>query len=70
MIKRLFFKFGPFGTQDPLVLEPSAMTVFVGPNNSGKSLILRELQQYAEQGRTSARHIVDGLEIVILTCPQ
>jgi ABC-type polar amino acid transport system ATPase subunit len=65
MIKRLFLRFGPFGEQTPLVLEPSAMTVFVGPNNSGKSLILRELQHYAEQGRSQARCIVEGIEISI-----
>lgn len=67
MIRRLFFKFGPFRMAEPLVLKPSAMTVFVGPNNSGKSLVLRELQQYAEQGRTATRHIVDGVEIDIPT---
>ena len=63
MIKRLFLKFGPFGSAIPLELKPSAMTVFVGPNNSGKSLVLREVLQLAELGRTAGRHIVEGFEI-------
>lgn len=42
------------------------MTVFVGPNNSGKSLVLRELQQYSEHGRLATQHIVNGIEIGIL----
>jgi hypothetical protein len=67
MVKRLFFRFGPFGAGAPLALQPSAMTVFVGPNNSGKSLVLRELQQYAEQGRTTGRHIVEGMEVILFS---
>ncbi len=65
MIKRVFLKFGPFGAGVPLAFEPSAMTVFVGPNNSGKSLVLRELQQYAEQGPQQTRLIVEGIELIL-----
>ncbi|WP_216920269.1 ATP-binding protein [Synechococcus sp. CCAP 1479/9] len=39
------------------------MTVFVGPNNSGKSLVLREIQQYAEHGKPARSKIVEHLEI-------
>jgi hypothetical protein len=67
MIKRVFLKSGPFGAGTSLVFEPTAMTVFVGPNNSGKSLVLRELQNYAEQGRTAIRHIVEGIELVLFS---
>lgn len=30
------------------MFEPGAVTVFVGPNNSGKSLLLREIENFAE----------------------
>jgi hypothetical protein len=38
------------------------MTVFVGPNNSGKSLALRELENFIESGGELRGLIVDGLE--------
>lgn len=44
MISRVRLKFGPRQGGAPLGFDPGAMTVFVGPNNSGKSLILRELE--------------------------
>ncbi len=38
------------------------MTVFVGPNNSGKSLALRELESFIESGGETVAFIVDDLE--------
>ena len=35
---------GPKGSQAPLEFAPASVNVFVGPNHSGKSLLLRELQ--------------------------
>lgn len=43
VIKSISFKFGGSPGAKPLSFEPPAVTVFVGPNNSGKSLVLREL---------------------------
>lgn len=64
MIKSLRLKFGPDGLDgEPLVVKAGAMTVFVGPNNSGKSLLLREIQLFAEQGPRAGRMILDGLEV-------
>lgn len=67
MLSKVHLKFGPQGTEGlPLAFEPAAMTVFVGPNNSGKSLVLRELHQYSESGPTSAtRKIIDALEVAL-----
>jgi ABC-type branched-subunit amino acid transport system ATPase component len=51
-------------------LELNSLTVFVGPNNSGKSLALSEIHGYARlhaQGRTPKRKIVVGLTITPLT---
>lgn len=63
MIKRLFLKFGPFGSSDRLIVQPEAMNVFVGPNNSGKSLVLRELKRFADQGPGVVYSIVESIEI-------
>jgi energy-coupling factor transporter ATP-binding protein EcfA2 len=44
MLKSIRFKFGPTPDATPIEIAPGPMTVIVGPNNSGKSLTLRELQ--------------------------
>ena len=46
MLSRLFLKFGrvPGAAAETLQLTP--ITVFVGPNNSGKSLVLNEIHQF------------------------
>ena len=43
-IDKVSLRFGSSPNSDPLTFKPGALTVFVGPNNSGKSLILRELE--------------------------
>lgn len=63
MITELRLKQGSSSGQPPLTvkLEPS-ITIFVGPNNSGKSLALRELFQYCQSGEVNtAASIVDRL---------
>jgi energy-coupling factor transporter ATP-binding protein EcfA2 len=44
VIKSISLRFGPTPTAAPVTLAPGHMTVFVGPNNSGKTLVLREIQ--------------------------
>jgi hypothetical protein len=46
MLRRIALKFGPTPTALPLEFDPLNVTVFVGPNNSGKSLVLREVDSY------------------------
>lgn len=50
MIKSITFKFGPTADTDPATFRPGPMTVIVGPNNSGKSLTLRELRKSLQNG--------------------
>lgn len=50
MIKRIRLKFGPTPDQPPVEFKPGPMTVIVGPNNSGKSLTLKELHRSLEHG--------------------
>lgn len=45
-IERIVLKFGSSESSVPLSFAPGSLTVLVGPNNSGKSLFLRELKSY------------------------
>ena len=50
MITEIAFKFGPRGVASTFTFDPGVTTVFVGPNNSGKSLILREIEEFCRSG--------------------
>jgi hypothetical protein len=50
LIKDIELKFGPSGPGSRLAFPPATMTVVVGPNSSGKSLILREIFQHCSNG--------------------
>lgn len=50
MIKQISFKFGPSPGTTPTNFRPGPITVVVGPNNSGKSLSLRELSKSLTHG--------------------
>ena len=63
MLKSLALRFGPSGSVLPLEFAPGPMTVFVGPNNSGKSLALREVEEFLETGGTGDRRIVGHMEM-------
>lgn len=53
MLTSVSLKFGSSPGQPPLTFEPGSITVFVGPNHSGKSLILREIENFARTGSHS-----------------
>lgn len=55
--KLQFFK-GPKSNDDHYEIELSSVVIFVGPNNSGKSLSLREIQTIC-QGETQDRKIIE-----------
>ncbi len=63
MLKTVALRFGAGEGDEPLHFSPGPMTVFVGPNNSGKSLALREIEDFIETGGESLRHIVKRLEL-------
>ncbi|MBN8726239.1 MAG: ATP-binding protein [Xanthomonadales bacterium] len=50
MLQEISFQFGSSPGAAPLELNLGRIGVFVGPNNSGKSLLLRELMQAIRQG--------------------
>lgn len=49
MIKTITLKFGSHETKPPLKLDVTPITVFVGPNNSGKSRVLVEIENYCRR---------------------
>jgi energy-coupling factor transporter ATP-binding protein EcfA2 len=62
MLKSVTLRFGAEPESPGLEFEPGPMTVFVGPNNSGKSLALRELEDFVESGGERVGSIVDDVE--------
>ena len=62
MLKTITLRFGAGEGAEPLEFAPGPMTVFVGPNNSGKSLALRELEAFIETGGEGVGYIIAGLE--------
>jgi hypothetical protein len=65
MLKTVALRFGADDQDTPLRFTPGPMTVFVGPNNSGKSLALREIEDFIDSGGESLRHIVRRLELLL-----
>ncbi|SBS64509.1 ATP-dependent nuclease [Vibrio splendidus] len=58
MFESIKLKFGSWAGEEPLNLDVTPITVFVGPNNSGKSKILKELQHFCREGNLDARSVI------------
>lgn len=63
MINSVRFNFGSSPTAVPLVLNPRPITVLVGPNNSGKSSALREIETWCKVGPQQQRKIVAEIDV-------
>lgn len=63
MLGGVRLRFGASPGSQPVVFNPGVMTVFVGPNNSGKSLVLRELFDAVRYEQPSGRKIVEQVEV-------
>lgn len=62
MINHIKFQFGSSATAEHLEIDPSAMTIFVGPNNSGKSKAIAEISAQCTGGmKLSTDVIIDSL---------
>ncbi|OCJ15263.1 hypothetical protein A6U87_24370 [Rhizobium sp. AC44/96] len=56
MLSSIEFKFGAAEGHPPLVLQtPPSVTIFVGPNNSGKSQALREIGSFFHNGQSEGK---------------
>ena len=62
MIKNITLQFGPKGRGGSLPFEPGSVTIFVGPNNSGKSLLLREIKTFCEAGMQNNFKVLNNVE--------
>jgi hypothetical protein len=64
MISNLYMKSGSSAGQPQLTVEPgSAVTIFVGPNNAGKSRALAEITRICQSGQINAASmVVDRLD--------
>ena len=58
MIENIKLKFGSSQNEEKLNIDISPVTVFVGPNNSGKSKILREIHHICREGNIDARGVI------------
>ena len=58
MIKTLSLKFGRAPGLPPETINTTPVTVFVGPNNSGKSKILAEIYQYCISGKRNVSNVI------------
>lgn len=64
MIKNIKLKFGRAEGLNPESIAAMPITVFVGPNNSGKSKILTEIQQFCTSGNCNSNNvIIDSIEL-------
>lgn len=63
MINKLFIK--STESKEPKPYSPNSLNIFVGPNNSGKSLLLREISQnLANRYRSSPETVlIDGITL-------
>jgi predicted ATPase len=59
MIEQVKFKAGPSPTSSSLVLDIAPITVFVGPNNSGKSRVLIELESWSGTGEYTQSVVIE-----------
>tara|TARA_Y100001956_G_scaffold70916_1_gene75274 strand:- start:96 stop:1775 length:1680 start_codon:yes stop_codon:yes gene_type:complete len=62
LIKSLTLKFGAKTGSAPLELKPTGITLFVGPNNSGKSLVLREIEKFCSTYNKQGDSIIESIE--------
>lgn len=67
-LSSLLFRAGPKPADPALRISPTTVTVLVGPNNSGKSLALREIEQWCV-GNDQQRIVVDSIEASFLSAP-
>ena len=67
MIKSIELQFGSHPESQNLSFETTPVTIFVGPNNSGKSKLLTEIQEYCSNGdKNQNSKLIDTLSFLVL----
>lgn len=59
MLNRLLLKAGSSPTSPPLDLQLSPVTIFVGPNNGGKSRALTEIEAWVTRAQSPQGQVID-----------
>ena len=67
MIKKITLQYGSESENKTLKFDPSSVTVFVGPNNSGKSLLLREIETFCSGGLSGNLNILSKVDVHLPT---
>ncbi|WP_162950120.1 ATP-dependent nuclease [Rhizobium jaguaris] len=68
MLSSIKFKFGSAANQPALeIATPPSVTIFVGPNNSGKSQSLREIRNFFASGQNVGGLVVEDVEFLPFT---
>jgi predicted ATP-dependent endonuclease of OLD family len=62
MLESISLKFTELAA--PIIVPSQGVTIFVGPNNSGKSLVLRELETALSNSAPVDSKILDDFEII------
>lgn len=71
MIKDIKIQFGSNPEGEKLLIDTSPVTVFVGPNNSGKSKLLTEIQQYCQRGtKNHTFKLIDDISFNVFDADQ
>jgi len=71
MIKKIKLKFGSSHNKQPLETHLTPITIFVGPNNSGKSKVLIEIEHLCKHGSSNTTDVIlNDLEFNDLSEPE
>lgn len=62
MLRSITFQSGTSQTQSQLTVPLTPVTVFVGPNNSGKSRALVEIEKWVKEGEPRAGQVIKQIE--------
>jgi ABC-type cobalamin/Fe3+-siderophores transport system ATPase subunit len=58
MISEMLLKFGSAPGVVPVAMPVTPVTLFVGPNNSGKSKVLTEIERFSNEGQVSTNDLI------------
>jgi ABC-type lipoprotein export system ATPase subunit len=61
-LRKIKFRAGPSPESAGLEIDPGTVLILVGPNNSGKSLALREIENWCF-GQETSRKVIEALEV-------
>ncbi len=65
MIEKITLKFGSSQNKPKLEIDVKPLTIFVGPNNSGKSIVLRDIVSFCVNG-TFQGPIIENITLIPL----